>query len=93
MGYGESEAYRAGLYMTDFGYSYYPPDDEEEDDMAAKQTKQQAIKELVALGCTIVDRCKGKTTVKVIVPAYPNQVAVADPVDLLNEMRQRREQC
>jgi hypothetical protein len=33
MGYGESEAYRAGLYRSDEGYSYYPPDDEE-DDMA-----------------------------------------------------------
>lgn len=32
MGYGESQAYREGLYRTDQGYSFYPPNDEEEDD-------------------------------------------------------------
>jgi hypothetical protein len=38
-GYGESEAYRAGLYPTDRGLSFYPPNDEEEEnDMAVEDS-------------------------------------------------------
>jgi hypothetical protein len=50
-------------------------------------TKTQAIKKLVALGCTIVDECKGKPTVKVITPSNPEHVAVVDPRDAVAELQ------
>jgi hypothetical protein len=49
-------------------------------------TKQKAISELVKLGCKIVDPLKGQSSVKVITPNHPNQVAIANPADLLIEL-------
>jgi len=38
MGYGESQAYRTGLFETDDGYSIWPDEGEEEEADDAKHT-------------------------------------------------------
>jgi hypothetical protein len=55
-------------------------------------TKQKAVRELVKLGWVLVDARKGKSSVELVSPStsqWPNQRVVANPQDLLSEVKQR----